>query len=296
MGRPVLAALAQQQQIIDSQARTIEALRRQASKQDLVIDFIAKMAGVTNEVTAIRRTADLENPAQPVDNPPEQPATETTEQAATPEAADSPLNPGLTPGSTQHLPAETTGTPMDPGTTLPTGPYTNLTEVTAPVAGTEVGEVPIEQVRTEVDVRVGDPMNLERAFPWNVSPDAQGSSPESGEFAGGAKQAALANRTMASLRLARLQIQAGTATGDDMAVAATIQASAMSDGQIEDQIRTLAGVVKAAARRSQRPAGVVPKSASAQRTAPSLVNAPSQGLVAEASSFATDEDAESLFL
>lgn len=278
MSRPVLAAVAEQQQ-------TIEGLRRTVAAQNLVIDYIARVAGITKQVEAIRRTADIENPAQPVPNPPEQPATETTEQAVTPEAYDSPLIPGQTPGSVQDVPADATGTPMDPGVTLPTAPYNNLTEVTAPVAGTESGEVPLEQTRTEVDVRVGDPMNLQRAFPWNISPDAQGASPS----------ATASNRAMASLRLARLRIQAGLATGDDLQVCAGIESDAsLSDAAIESEINTLAGVVKAASRRSQRPAGVVPRSASVQRTTPSLVGE-SQGITAEASS-ASDSDAEDIFL
>lgn len=283
MGRPIIAAVAQQQQVINS-------LNHKIAKQDLVIDYIARLAGVSPEVNEIRRLADLENPAQPVDNPPEQPAVETTEEAATPEAMDSPLNPGITPGSTQHLPAAATGTPMDPGATLPTAPFNNLTEVTAPVAGTESGEVPLSAVRTEVDVRVGDPMNLERAFPWQISSDAQGGSPESGEFAGGHK--ASQSRTLASLRLARLRIQAGTAQGDDLQVSAAIEASKASDAEIENEISTLAGVVKAASRRSQRPANLVPKAASVSRTTPSLVQQP--GLSAEAA--LSDNDAEDIFL
>lgn len=282
MGRPLVAALQQQQ-------TEVEHLRRTVAKQGLIIDFIAKMAGISPQVAEIRRVADLENPAQPVDNPPEQPAIETTEQAATPEAYDSPLNPGLTPGSVQHLPAATTGTPMDPGTTLPTSPYNNLTEVTAPVAGTESGEVPLPATRTEVDVRVGDPMNMERAFPWNISPDAQGGSPESGEFSGGAKTS---NRTMASIRLARLQIQAGVASGDDLQVAASIEGSDRTDAQIDDQISTLASVVRANNKAGQRPAGVVPRAA-ARRPAPSMVQQP--GLQAQAA-LGTDEDVQDLFL
>lgn len=276
MGRPIVAAVQQQQQII-------EGLRRTVAKQELVINYIAKVAGISPQIDAIRRTADIDNPAQPVPNPPDGPPAETTEQAVTPEAYDSPLNPGQTPGSTQNVPADATGTPLDPGATLPTAPYNNLLEVTAPVAGTEEGQVPLEQVRTEVDVRVGDPMNLETAFPWNMG---------QGQPGGGVTAA---NRSMASLRLARLRLQAGTAEGsDDLRVAASIEADAsLSNEAIESEITTLAGVVKAAGRRSQRPAGVVPKAASVQRTTPSLVQQP--GLTAEAS-MATDGDAEDIFL
>jgi hypothetical protein len=278
--RPVLDAVQEQQQII-------EGLRRTVAKQGLVIDYIARVAGITRQVTAIHKAADVNNPAQPIPDPPSEGPSETTEQAATPEAMDSPLVPGQTPGSVQRLPAETTGTPMDPGTTLPTGPYTDLVNVQAPIAGTEE-HVPYDQTRTEVDVRVGDPMNPERAFPWGLGPDAQGGQ--------GGQRAA--SRSMASLRLARLRLQAGTAEGDDLQVAASIEADAsITDAAIDSEIGTLAGVVKAAARRTQRPAAAVPRSSSSvARTTPSLVGG--QGLTSEASHSGVDEDMENadLFL
>lgn len=297
----LLQTIAQQQRLLNHQGLALEALRQGYVRQGLEIDYIARLAGVSQHIASIRTQADVNNPGQPVPDPPEQPAAETTEQAATPETYDSPLNPGQTPGSVQHLPADATGTPMDPGATLPTAPYNQLVEVTAPTQGTQPGEVPVEQVRTEVDVRVGDPMNLERAFPWTISPDAQGGSPESGEFAGGAKAASLGkaasqNRTMASLRLARLRIQAGIAeSADDMAVQASIEADAsLSDHDIESEIKTLSGVVQKAASRTQRPAGAVPRQAAVQRTTPSLVGQPAQGLSVEAS-VGNIEDCEDLF-
>lgn len=266
MGRPIVAAVQEQQNIIDSLKRTV-------AKQGLVIDYICRVAGISSESEAIQRTADLENPAQPVPNPPAEQPVETTEQAAMPEAYDNVQAPGMTPGSVQNVPADATGTPMDPGTTLPTAPYNNLVDVQAPVAGTQVGEVPLEQVRTEVDVRVGDPMNPQVAFPLN----SQAST-----------------RTVASIRLARLRIQAGTAQGDDLQEAAKIEANAsLSDEAIETEIQTLAGVVKAASARTQRPAGAVPKAAAVQRTTPSLVQQP--GIVAEASA-SSDDDAEAIFI
>lgn len=270
MARPIIAAVQEQQQ-------TVESLRRTVAKQGLALDYISRLAGVSDEVAAIFRTADVENPAQPVPNPPAQPATTSTEEAVAPEAYDNPQAPGMTPGSVQHVPADATGTPMDAGTTLPTAPYNQLVDPQAPVAGTQVGEVPLEQVRTEVDVRVGDPMNPEVAFPLN-------------------NQATAANRTMASMRLARLRIQAGTATGDDLQVAASIEANAaLSNEAIESEISTLAGVVKAASRRSQRPAGAVPKAAASGRVTPSLVQQP--GITAEAGAYGSDDsDAEDIFL
>jgi hypothetical protein len=283
--RPVLDAVQEQQHVI-------EGLRRTVAKQGLVIDYIARIAGLTSQVTAIHKAADVNNPGQPIPDPPSEGPEETTEQAATPEAMDSPLVPGQTPGSVQRLPAETTATPMDPGTTLPTAPYNDLVNVQAPIAGTEE-HVPYDQTRTEVDVRVGDPMNPQRAFPWGLGPDAQGQQ-------GGQGSQRAASRSMASLRLARLRLQAGTAEGDDLRVAASIEADgSITDEAIDSEISTLAGVVKAAAKRTQRPAAAVPRSASSvQRTTPSLVGGQGPGLSAEASHGSVDEDMENadLFL
>lgn len=272
-GRPGHVAAQAQQEYLDN-------LHRKIASQNLVIDYIARLAGVTNEVTAIRKAADLDNPAQPVANPPSEGPSETTEEAATPEAYDSPLAPGQTPGSVQNLPADTTGTPLDPGVTLPTAPYNDLVNVQAPVAGTET-QLPLPQTRTEVDVRVGDPMNLETAFPWG------------GEGTGKA-----ANRTMASMRLAKLRIQAGIAAGDELDVAAGIQADAsITDQALVQEITTLGKVAAVHQAAAQRPAGVVPRAASVQRVAPSLVGQPSGGLqsAASASSVADDTADSDLF-
>lgn len=276
MGRPMTEAVAEQQSLINSLRQTVAA-------QGLVIDYICRVAGISDQAAgihaeAMKHTADIENPAQPVPNPPAQPAAETTEQAVTPEAYDNPQAPGQTPGSVQHLPADATGTPMDPGTTLPTAPYGNLTDVTAPVAGTQSGEVPLEQTRTEVDVRVGDPMNPQVAYPWTIEQ----------------QQAQASNRTMAALRLARLQIQSGIEQGDDLAVCAKIEAdSKMTIEAMETQIQTLAGVMRAQSSRGSRPANVVPRPTAPARTTPSLVQAPS--LSTEAS-LGSPDDAEDIFI
>lgn len=269
------AVASQQQMLIQTQAENA-GLRHRVAKADLVIDFIAKMAGLTEHVAAIRTRADAMNPGQPIPDPPGVAPSETTEQAATPEAMDSPLIPGQTPGSVQHLPADATGTPMDPGTTLPTAPYNNLVDVTAPVEGTQT-HVPLDQTRTEVDVRVGDPMNPQRAFPWGMGPDAQGGQKAAAVAQPTAAQAQ--NRTLASIRLARLQIEANIASGPDLEVGALIESNAsLSDADIAREIEILERVRTASAHTaSQRPAAAVPQramSTQVARTAPSLVQAP----------------------
>lgn len=245
---------------LEGQQKTLNALAHKMAVQDVVLDYVAGLAGVGQQVTAIRKRADLDNPAQPVDNPPSQPATESTEQAATPEAYDNVANPGMTPGSVQDVAADTTDVALAPGESLPTAPFNNLVDVQAPVAGTE-GPLPLDQTRIETDVRVDQAAaspasNPAVAYPWTLASKGgeQGSS----------------GRTMASLRLARLQIEAGVAQGDDLAVAAQIERSAISDDQIAQTIATLDGVKKAATLRATRPANLVPRAASAQRAVPSM--------------------------
>jgi hypothetical protein len=293
-----MQAMASQQKNL----RTVEArnteLERQLTIQGLQLAYVARLAGVTKEVDAIKRQADIDNPAQPVPNPPSEAPVETTEQAATPEAYDNPNQIGQTPGANQGVAAETTATPMDPGVTLPTAPFNQLLNVSAPVAGTET-HTPPDTTRIETDVRVGDPMNPETAYPLNPAfgPSAQQGTtpPRSGEMS----QTGSRNRTLASMRLARHRITAGLARGDEFAVAASIESDRnMSEAMIRHEIATLSQVTKAAARQA-RPQGLVPRAASnapgVQRTMPSLVTQPAPITSVAGAVGLTDEDAESLF-
>jgi len=297
------AMASQQKMLTDLKARNA-TLEHENAVLGLQLQYIARLAGVSAEMDAIRAKAaemrkksDIDNPAQPVPNPPSQPATESTEEAATPEAYDNPNQIGQTPGANQGVPAAMTATPMDPGTSMPTAPYNNLVDVSAPVAGTET-HTPPETTRIETDVRVGDPMNPETAFPLNPAfgPSQQRGTtpPRDGEMS----QTASSHRTMASIRLARLQIAAGIAKGDDLSVAASIEADkSLTDAMIRREIATLSQVTKAASKR-ERPAGLVPRAASTQgvqRTMPSLVTQPAPITSVAGAVGAYDEDAESLF-
>jgi hypothetical protein len=300
--RPLMQALASQQRTLQAVAARNAALEHENAVLGLQLAFVARMAGVSQELAAIRtqadlqRQADINNPAQPIEDPPSEGPAETTQEAMTPEAYDDPNAIGQTPGSTQHVPADATGTPMDPGVTLPTSPYNQLMDVSAPVAGTET-HVPDEQTRIETDVRVGDPMNPETAYPLNPAfgPSHQRGTtpPRSGEMS----QTGSRNRTMASIRLARLQIAAGIAAGDDLAIAAGIEANAsLTDESIRTQIETLSQVSKAASRQP-RPGGLVPRAAAGnvRRTTPSLVTQPAPITSVAGAVGAVDADAESLF-
>ena len=272
MSRPLMAAIAAQQ-------KQIENLTRHIAVQDLQMAYVARLAGVGKQVEAIKKKADIENPAQPVANPASEQPFETTEQAVTPETNDDVRNPGMTPGSVNNIAADTTDVALAPGESLPTAPYNELQNVQAPVAGTET-QLPLDQTRIETDVRVGpqaSPVaNPEVAFPWNISPNQSNAS------LGG-------NRTVQAMRLARLQIQAGLVQGDDLGIAAQIEASAVSDAEINSTINTLASVQKAASRQQARPAGLVPRSASVQRTTPSLAGGDS-GVAHVASAASVSDD------
>jgi hypothetical protein len=280
--RALLQAIAGQQKTIQQLMEYNASLAHEVEVLKLQMTHVGKVSGLDTRINAIRakadsiraealkKQADVNNPAQPVPDPPSQPATETTEQAVTPETMDDPRRPGQTPGSVQDIAADTTDLAMNPGESLPTSPYGDMVDVTAPVAGTET-HVPDEQTRIETDVRVGDPMRPDTAFPWITGPNqSNGQAPASGEMAARASRepAADGNRTMASLQLAELWRAQGFDNDPLVAVTGKIEASSMSLSDIQQEIKTLSRVQAVAAQRP--PANLVPRAASKARSAPSL--------------------------
>jgi hypothetical protein len=283
MNRPMMQAVASQQ-------RHIQALARENAILRLQVGYVAKLAGVTKQVEAIRKAADINNPGQPVPDPSSEGPTETTEQAVQPETFDDVRAPGMTPGSVQNLPADTTDVALRPGETLPTSPFNDLVNVQAPIQGTET-QLPLNQTRIETDVRVGDPMNPQIAFPWDISPNQ--SNGEGGQSKAASKGG---NRTMAAIQLARLQISAGLSPEtNDLFLGARIEASNVSDEEIASTITTLASVQRVASHQRQRPAGLVPRSASVRRTTPSLASDPGLSSVASISDDTSDTADADLF-
>ncbi|QDN95013.1 hypothetical protein FNV58_01375 (plasmid) [Streptomyces sp. RLB1-9] len=268
MSRPLMAALTAQQLVIDDQRKQLAAQAALLEVQGKQISLIARLAGVTTEVDALAKTADIANPAQPIPDGPEQAPSETTEQAATPETNDDVRSPGQTGNSTAGVPAAATDTALTPGGTLPAEPYGNLQDVTSPVSGVNTGEVPLDETRIETDVRVGDPAQWDVAFPWTMGDNKSNSNPvTTGEMAGASGGP---SRTHACLRLARLQIQAGIASGDDLTVSARLEGDAsLSDELINREIGVLDRVMKAASARTA-PSGGRVAARSAERVAPSL--------------------------
>lgn len=256
---PLHAALAAQQKQIEALTAFAQASQHETIVLKSQLHALGEVSGMSQHFTAIRKQADVNNPAQPWPDPPSEPAVQTTEDALAPDTMDNVQNPGMTPGSVKDLAADAHDVPYNPGM-VPgdmTMPYNQLVNVQAPVAGTET-QLPLEQTKTQVDVRVGDPMNPEIAFP--LTPAFQNQ-----------QRTSSTQRTFAAVRLARLQVEAGVATGDDLSLGEHIAASSLSDQQIAEQIETLSQVRKAAARQP-RPAGLVPRAASVQRTTPSLTS------------------------
>lgn len=281
--RPALQALAAQQKIIDSQAHTVRLQANRLRQHEQVfaqqreqiagltrgINAIARIAGIEGHVkSAMFKRADEQNPTQPIPEPPAQPAPFSTEETEAPEAMADAQTPGLVPGSTKDVAADAVTTNYTPGMDIPGPPVKNLVDVTAPVDGTQ-GPRPLNEVRTETDVRVGNPMNPQTGFPIQ------------GPFANAQRLGSARNpvredasaRTMAALRLARLRINAGLAEGEDFAEATRIEKSAaFTTDAIEHEIRTLESVRTASAKR-ERPTNLVPRTAAGvHRTVPSMAS------------------------
>jgi hypothetical protein len=265
----------------------------------------------------LRRHADVLNPASPVPDPPEAPATESTEQALQPLAQDDPSRPGATPGANAGVAAEQMTTAITPGVEMQTPPATNLIDVTAPVTGTnpsQDGGVPLEQRRIETDVRINpDPLQAHgpgiggmgdngSAFPWMLDAQQpqgqqqrQGQGTRAASLNGGSPldppdEAASAQRTFASIRLAKLRIATGSAQGDELTVAERIEKDAsLPTHYIEHEIAVLAGVAQRVAV-AQQPR---PIQRAAARQVPSLA---SVGAMAYAPAAMTDDtDASDIF-
>lgn len=277
--RAALAALAEQQKLID-------ALTAKSAKQEVQIaqltrglSAVSKLTGNDIPVrTAIFKRADEQNPAQPVPEPAPEAPTESTVEAETPEAFADVRAPGLVPGSNNDTAADAVSTAYTPGLDIPSPAVNELTDVTRPIDGTQ-GRRPLEETKTQVDVRVGDPMHAQVAFPVN------------GPFADAQRTSA---RTFASLKLARLRIATGTAESgvDDLVLADSIAKDAsLDDSSIDREIETLERVRTASAKSKgdDAPRNLVPRPAGGvQRTVPTLTST--------ASRTSGDDDVADLFL
>jgi hypothetical protein len=318
-GSKTAAALAR------AQVQRIAVLTAENEVLTAQLRFLASAAGVDQHMAAIRqqvmtRHADVLNPASPVPDPPEGPPTETTEQALQPLTQDDASRPGTTPGANAGVPARQTTTAITPGVEDQTPPATNLIDVTAPVQGTnpsQDGGVPLQQRRIETDVRIDpDPLKAHgpgiggqgdngSAFPWILDaqqPQGQGTQTGQGMRAaalnGGSPldppvvgEAAAAQRTFASIRLAKLRIATGSVQGDELAVAERIERDAsMPTALIEHEIGVLARMPQYQ-QLAQRP-----MQRAAARSVPSLASVGASAAYAPAVMTAAGDDASDIFL
>jgi hypothetical protein len=296
MARPAIAALAEQQneiaQLREDNGRlaarvaalinVTQVQQEQINRFGLGLRHLSQLAGVEGKVvTAMTKQADAQNPAQPVPEPPAVPATQSTQEAEAPEAMGNVQTPGLVPGSTNDVAADATTTVYTPGQDIGAPAFHELVDVTAPVDGTQ-NPRPLSEVKTESDVRVGNPMVPNTAFPLQ------------GDFANAQRTSSKkddTSRPFAAIRLARLQIQAGIADADsDLALGASIEKDASRTTEsIEQEIATLENVRTAAKRNPQRNPRLVPRTAGARQ-------APSMQSIQTTSSVVDDGSAEDIFL
>lgn len=293
--RPALAALAEQQKIIDGLVAQNDELRRISAhlyKSDLNktaqlkqltrgVSALASLTGLDAQVrTAIFKRADEQNPAQPVPDPAPIPPTETTAEAETPEAYADVRAPGLVPGTNNDTAADAVTTTYTPGGDIPSPAVNNLIDVTRPIDGTQ-GPRPLSETKTLMDVRIGDPMNAQVAFPVN------------GPYANAQRTSSVAgqDRAVAAFRLAGLRIATATSDTNDQEVEMDriVHDASLSDDMINREIQTLSKVKTASASQVEAPRNLVPRSA-AQRTVPQFAK--------NARNEATGDDleAETLFL
>lgn len=246
--RPSLKAIASQEGQLNWLTKRVASLEAQISE-------LARLAGVEAHLSKLVVRADADNPAQPWPSPAAQAPEDTSDNAVSPgspfpvdnmapgggnQAGTTELQtPGGVSGMTDVAPATTT-TVDSIGADLTTPAYAEDQDVTAPVAGTETRS-PIEDVRTEVDVRVGQGDNSP-AFP--IEPDGGFTEQMSTQ-----NLASIQRRTMASIRLARLRIAAGISNDDEFGLAEVISASKLSNEAIEHEIDTIERVRTASSRR-----------------------------------------------
>lgn len=257
----LMQTIANQQEALASDHRRIAALEEAVHALSVAAGFEGHetIHNVSQQRrTAVVVTADENNPAQPIPDPPSvPPAPEMSSQVAIPPTAqDNPMAPGGSP-LTDIAPDAVTA-PGQIGVSLDEPIDLNQVDVTAPVQGTEVGGQP----HIETDVRIGEPSD-QVDQPWMLPGATSSMGPD---------------RFVATLRLARLRIQAGIVPASDDVIMAQAMASdrSLSDSDVATETRTLTAVLsQAQAQQPQRTAArhLVPQhAAGVGRTVPSLTS------------------------
>lgn len=261
--RPTLRALAEQQIVIEAQAKALDAIAAHTKT-----DISPFKVEANQRIARLRRTADEQNPANPIPEPPAQDAEITTQEAKTPAATEDVTSPmGVTLPNVG--PAATVDVQSQGGTVLDEALDLNEVDVTAPVQGTQTNDS-ANKVETEIVSQVDNPPDSGTMFPLEGGPFAEQQTVQGSQ-----------SRAFASLRLARLRIEAGIMPDqDDVLLGQAIASDAsVTNSAIAAEINTLSQVVTANRRQPSQAVArsLVPRTASASaqpgdgRGVPSLV-------------------------
>ena len=214
--RPALRALAEQQIMLQANKKAIQAI---ASLAGVDVSGIYTLA--ERRVASLHRTADAENPAQPLPEPAAEAPSETTAEAL---------------GDLNDADVESVGT-----ATTEDGLDTKVVDVT------EVGGVMPEEPAQTADVE----KPVEGSSFESQDATLEGDVKARGLDAETAFPIEAANRRVfASLRLARARLDAGIATGDDLTLGEQIARSTASLRDITTETETLTQVRRATASRT----------------------------------------------
>lgn len=250
----VIAAILEQQTVIEAQQREIATLR-----QGLAHMAIAAGVGKHAAFSGIVRAAGLQHLADSAQNPEGAPA-KTTEEAKKPQATDNVESEGAAPGEANKDVTPEAVTDVNNSNVAANPPVLdNLEDVTKPTSGTDSPTPDAGDAESASRVTVGNPSNESFDKPGDSGWKSTSSKDESEQ-----------DRFVAALRLARLRINAGVANGEDLAIAQALAASDVSTKEMRAEASGLAAVAaRGPQQREARHRGLVPRSAGAG-SAPSL--------------------------
>lgn len=230
--------------------RVVQAQGQQITKltnfvQNVAVPHIASMRKaqqtIARSAAPLKRRSDINNPAQPIPDPPAQAAPFSTEETEAPDATTTPEEIGGVSGVDSGLTPDATTDP----TVVGAAPITDVApdaviDVQAPTAGTD--EVDPDGARWDTDpnatpasTEVFEPVNLPKA------PTVSSASDSSARH--------FAAQRLAKLRVDTEQVPKGT---DPIALGASIDRSTLSNEMIQHEIDVLSGIARKNAN-AQRP-------------------------------------------
>ena len=273
----------QKNSAMEARSRMLRAVAGQQARQDRMDTVLGALSDLVLEIASAAglskhpKFAALKTAADTNNSPEGTPAT-TSDEAKQPDAKDDPTNVGAAPAPANANVTPDAVTDVQSTDKVPQGQpvLQNLTDVTAPSASATPDPA---GAHVEWEVRDGSPsqtvMDPPGSTGWTSSA-RQGEDPQ--------------ERFTASLRLARLQIQAGLEQGEDLALGDRIAKSATALDEIRNQAEMLRKVIETRTASvqpvSQEHRHLVPQAA--PRSAPSLV-APPQQVTAANEMGGTDE-------